>query len=185
MDRISSTQDETYSQFTKRVSQLMRSAFKDGKRSFAKSDFWQPKIMNNYVFKGPVLEWYVRIKWMLEKKNFEYYDELIGDRQKIYDFGCGYGYLSYYLHYRNPERIIHAVDYDTEKISVAEHGIKKNEHLSFWSSDIREFALEPMDAVFLNDVLHYLPKDDQYRLLRSITEKLNDGGIVFIRDGIK
>jgi 1-acyl-sn-glycerol-3-phosphate acyltransferase len=185
LDRISSPPEETYSQLTKRVTVLMRSAFLEGKRTHAKTDFWQSELLKNYVLKGPILEWYVRVKWMLEKKNFEYYDELIGERKRIYDLGCGYGYLSYYLHYRDLDRKITAVDYDAEKISVAANGMRKNNHLSFVSGDVRTFNFEPMDVIFLNDVLHYLPKPDQDALLLEIAEKLNDNGILFIRDGIK
>jgi 1-acyl-sn-glycerol-3-phosphate acyltransferase len=185
LDRVSSPAEETYTQLTKRVALLMRSAFNEGKRTHAKADFWQSELLKNYVLKGPILEWYVRVKWMLEKKNFEFYDELIGERKTIYDFGCGYGYLSYYLHYRNLDREITAVDYDAEKISVALHGIKKNMHLSFVAADVRTFNYEPMDVVFLNDVLHYIAKADQDAVLEAIAEKLNANGILFIRDGIK
>jgi 2-polyprenyl-3-methyl-5-hydroxy-6-metoxy-1,4-benzoquinol methylase len=55
-------------------------------------------------FKGPVLEWYFKIKWNLESKNYAFYNHLIGDRKNILDIGCGYGYLSFYLHYKNAER---------------------------------------------------------------------------------
>ncbi len=185
LDRISSPKNESYTQLTKRVTHLMREGYTAGKRTHAKTAFWQPMLLKNYILKGPVLEWYVRVKWMLEKKNFEYYDALIGDRTTIYDFGCGYGYLSYYLHYRNLDRVITAVDYDAEKISIAAHGIQKNTNLSFVDADIRSFGFKPMDVVFLNDVLHYLSKKDQDLVLEAIAEKLNDNGILFIRDGIK
>lgn len=185
LDRISSPVDETYTQLTKRVLQLMREEFEKGRRQHANADFLESIIVKNYVLKGPILEWYVRVKWMLEKRNFEYYDHLIGERTNIYDFGCGYGYLSYYLHYREPKRVITAVDYDAEKISVALHGIKMNMNLSFLSADIRAFDFQAADVVFLNDVLHYLPKSDQDAVLEAIAEKLNENGILFIRDGIK
>lgn len=185
LDRISPPENESYSQLTKRVVTLMREQYAEGKKTHAKTAFWETALLKNYVLKGPVLEWYVRVKWILEKKNFEYYDELIGDRTTIYDFGCGYGYLSYYLHYRDPNRMITAVDYDADKISVAAHGIRKNKNLSFVDADVRTFGFKPADVVFLNDVLHYLPKKDQDLVLEAIAEKLNDNGILFIRDGIR
>jgi 1-acyl-sn-glycerol-3-phosphate acyltransferase len=185
LDRITSPATESYAALTKRVQTLMRSEFDLGKQSYAKADFWQPNIVKNYILKGPIIEWYVRIKWNLEKKNFEFYDDLIGNRKSIYDFGCGYGYLSYYLHYRNTNRLITAVDYDAEKISVAQNGIIKNQNLSFLSGDIRDFKIEPADVVFLNDVLHYLSKKEQDYVLNEISKNLNDDGIIFIRDGIK
>lgn len=185
MDRVTSPPEESFSQYTKRVQAMMREAYDLGRKEFAKTSFWQTELIKNYVLKGPVLEWYVRIKWMLERKNFEFYDELIGDRTSIMDIGCGYGYLSYYLHYRNPKRTIKALDYDQEKILVAANGRKKSEGLSFEAADIRAVDFEPMDVVFLNDVLHYLPKTDQDIVLEQIAASMNDNGILFIRDGLK
>jgi uncharacterized protein len=185
LDRISPTADESYSQLTKRVMHLMRQEFVKGKRLHAKADFWEASLLKNYVLKGPILEWYVRVKWILEKKNFEYYDENISEDASIYDLGCGYGYLSYYLHYRGKERKIMAIDYDSEKVAVAEHGIKKNANLSFETGDVRELDFQPMDVVLLNDVLHYLTKEEQENVLDRIARQLNENGIVFIRDGIK
>ena len=126
----------------------------------------------------------MRIKLIFEKKNFEYYDELIGNRKMIYDVGCGYGYLSYYLHYRNTERIIKGVDYDQDKISIAENGYDKNEQLSFVQADLRSFNFNSMDVIFFNDVLHYLPNDERWRILEQVVTKLNEDGIIFVRDGV-
>jgi len=184
LERISSTPTESFSQYTKRVSALMRSEYEKGKIAYAKTDFWGTKILKNYIFKGPILEWYVRVKWKLEKTNYEFYDEYIGDRKTIYDLGCGYGYLSYYLHYRDERRTIIGIDYDEEKTKIASYGIIKSPLLSFLSADLRAFDFQQMDVVFLNDVLHYLSKQEQYDLLNKIAKKLNKGGVLFIRDGL-
>jgi 1-acyl-sn-glycerol-3-phosphate acyltransferase len=185
LDRIKPDKNESYSQLTKRVMQVMREAFKNAKRQHAKTAFWQAAILKNYVLKGPLLEWYIRIKWMLEKRNFEYYDDLVGDEATIYDLGCGYGYLSYYLHYRGTKRNITGIDYDAEKVAVANQGIRKNKSLSFEAADVRTVDFNAVDVVFLNDVLHYLTKEHQAILLERIAAQINENGILFIRDGLK
>ncbi len=185
LDRVKAHSDESHTQYTKRVAGIMRMAYVSGKEKFAKLDFWQTILLKNYVFKGPIIEWYVRIKWMLEKKHIAFYDELLQGHKVIYDFGCGYGYLSYYLHYRNQDRIITAIDYDIDKISVAENCIKKNQNLTFIEADLRTFEFGNADAVFFNDVLHYLSKEDQREVLHSVAQKINEDGIIFIRDGVK
>lgn len=185
LDPMVSEEGESYKSYTKRVQTRMREAFAETSDTYAKSAFWFPRVIQNYVLKGPVLEWYVRVKYRLEQRNFEFYDELIGDRKTIYDIGCGYGYLSYYLHYRNNERTIFGMDYDEEKVLTAAHGIRLNDQLHFDCADIRKYDLAPADAIFLNDVLHYLPKVDQDQLLERLVGTLNPGGILFIRDGVK
>ena len=54
-------------------------------------------LLRSYIYKGPKLEWYFRVKFKFEKDNFQLIDNLIGERQKIYDLGCGYGFLSYFF----------------------------------------------------------------------------------------
>lgn len=184
LDSIPYSEKADYSATTKEVKQLMTEGMLHWKKELANIDFWGPKVINNYLLKGPILEWYVRIKWMLEKKHFAYYDQLINDRQKIYDLGCGYGYLSYYLHYRNQHRQIIGVDYDQDKVDVANNCIKQNSGLIFLSNDIRVQKIEKCDVVFLNDVLHYLPFKDQQDMLQNIEVNLNENGIIFIRDGL-
>lgn len=169
---------------TRYFSTLMKAEYTRKKHEFMNMDVLKHRILYNYIYKSPIIEWYVRIKLIFEKKNFEYYDELIGNRKMIYDVGCGYGYLSYYLHYRNPERIIKGVDYDQDKISIAENGYDKNEQLSFAQADLRSFNFNSMDVIFFNDVLHYLPNDERWRILEQVVTKLNEDGIIFVRDGV-
>jgi SAM-dependent methyltransferase len=136
------------------------------------------------VFKGPVLEWYFKVKWRLESKNFTYYNQLIGDRKRILDIGCGYGYLSFFLHYKNEEREITGIDYDEEKIEIAANSYNKTSNLRFVSLDIMAADLGTQDVLFLNDVLHYLSQEKQCILLDRCAGALAPGGLLFIRDGI-
>lgn len=185
LDRLSSPHEESVRDYTKRINQLMREGYRREKRVLGNTNFWSAEVLKNYVFKGPTIEWYVRIKWMLEKRNFAFYDEQIGERKRIYDIGCGYGYLSYYLHYRNTERQVVGLDYDDDKIAVAQNGRKKSAGLQFYTSDVRHFTFESADVFFINDVLHYLPKADQYQLLEKIVDLLDSNGLLFIRDGLE
>jgi 1-acyl-sn-glycerol-3-phosphate acyltransferase len=169
---------------TKNIAAEFKSAFASYKYEMEDTSYLKHKIFTNYVFKGPVLEWYFKIKWRLESKNFTYYNELIGDRKSILDIGCGYGYLSFYLHYKNKDRIITAIDYDEEKISIAQNSYNKTAHLNFIYQDIMEADLGRQDVIFLNDILHYLSKEKQLKLLQRCADALSPDGILFIRDGI-
>ena len=48
---------------------------------------------------------------------------------KILDIGCGYGFMSYMLHFTSPEREITGIDYDEEKIETANHCFSKTRTL--------------------------------------------------------
>ncbi|TLV03567.1 trifunctional MMPL family transporter/lysophospholipid acyltransferase/class I SAM-dependent methyltransferase [Dyadobacter luticola] len=169
---------------TKNMTAYFRAEYESFKSEMEDATLLKHKIFTNYVFKGPVLEWYFKIKWRLESKNFTYYNELIGDRKHILDIGCGYGYLSFFLHYKNENRIIIGVDYDEEKIQIAQNSYNKTEHLEFVYQDIMTMDISRQDVIFLNDILHYLSREKQVTLLNRCAAALNPGGILFIRDGI-
>ncbi len=169
---------------TKNISAFFKAEFADYKNEMEDVRYLKHKIFTNYVFKGPVLEWYFKAKWRLEGKNYTHYNELIGARQKILDVGCGYGYLSFFLHYKNEDRIITGVDYDENKVSIAQNSYNKTHNLNFVHADIMHFAPGRQDVIFLNDTLHYLSAEKQRTLLSRCVHVLNPEGILFIRDGI-
>ncbi|PWJ58553.1 1-acyl-sn-glycerol-3-phosphate acyltransferase [Dyadobacter jejuensis] len=169
---------------TKNASQFFKEAHQLYAQEKETTTYLKPRIFSNYVFKGPVLEWYFKVKWKLEEKNFSYYNSLIGDRRQILDIGCGYGYLSFYLHYKDPTRTILGLDYDAGKISTALNAYNKTDQLQFAEADIMHFDLGQRDVIFLNDVLHYLSADKQRILLERCHQALSLDGLLIIRDGI-
>lgn len=175
---------EGYKDRTKKISAYFKEEYNKFASDMETPDYLLPRIMNNYVFKGPVLEWYVRIKWKLETANYIHYDQLIGDRKRIIDVGCGYGYLSLYLHYRNEDREILGLDYDEEKVEVAQNCFDKGDQVYFEYADIKTFDLGKADVILLSDVLHYLSADNQQLVLQRCCDALNDNGLMLIRDGI-
>jgi len=136
----------------------------------------------NYLFKGPILEWYLRIKMILEN-NFDCYCTLLPRKGDILDLGCGYGYISYMLMLNSGERRITGVDYDSSKITVAKHGYLKNDNISFIEADVTEYPVTPQDAFLFGDVLHYLTYDKQKSLLQTCIRNLKPGGMILIREG--
>jgi 1-acyl-sn-glycerol-3-phosphate acyltransferase len=143
--------------------------------------YYRKKLILNYIFKGPTLEWYLRIKLKIEKY-YQPYNELIPREGKILDLGCGYGFMSYMLNLTAPLRKITGVDYDEEKIRVAMNCFSKNENIDFICESVTTYSFLNQDAILLSDVLHYLPKANQEDLLMRCIEKLNPGGIILIRD---
>ncbi len=143
--------------------------------------YYRKKLVLNYIFKGPVLEWYLRIKMRIEKY-YQPYNELVPREGEILDLGCGYGFMSYMLSFTAPLRKITGVDHDAEKIRVAANCISKNENLDFICEDITHYSFGNKDAILLSDVLHYLPQTSQEELLSRCIEKLNPGGMILVRD---
>ena len=142
------------------------------------------RISYNYLYKGPVLEWHFKVKWYLEKKNYSYCNQIIGDRNKIYDLGGGYGYLSFFLHYYNTNRSITSIDYDEEKVNLAKHSAFKTDKLDFKRANIEDVTFEDFDACILYDVLHYITPEKRMSLFKNMSLKINSEGLIIIREGI-
>ena len=175
---------ETFGRRTKSISNYFKQEYSNFKAEQENTENLFARVFANYIYKGPVLEWYVRIKWKLEAENFEYYNELAKHKKTILDVGCGYGYLSYFLHYKNPQSTIVGLDYDKEKIEIASNGFDKTSNLTFNCVDINTFNFLNYDVIILNDVLHYFSKEKQLLLLDKCAEALNKDGVILIRDGV-
>ena len=117
-------------------------------------DYFNDFIKKNYLYKGPILEWYTRIKLKLEN-NYNIFNDLIPESCTITDLGCGYGYLPLMLNLVSKNRLITGVDYDSDKISVAKHCAIKSDNVKFIKGDITKVDLDYSDVFIMNDVLHY------------------------------
>ncbi|MBC7904254.1 MAG: class I SAM-dependent methyltransferase, partial [Gemmatimonadaceae bacterium] len=138
----------------------------------------------NFIYKGPILEWYMRVKLRLEN-NYVFFHNLVPRSGKILDLGCGYGFMPYMLHFAANGRDITGVDYDEQKIATANHSFSKNEHIRFIHSDLLSFDFETYDCIIMSDVLHYLQEDEQKKVVEKCIDSLHTGGILIIRDGNK
>ncbi len=54
------------------------------------------------------------------------------------------------------EREITGIDYDEDKIAVAQQGWLRTPHLQFVYANALEYPLPESDAFILNDILHYM-----------------------------
>lgn len=172
---------ETYQERTKGICNYMRREYENMREEFAPVDYFRPRLINNYIFKGPVLEWYCRIKTKLED-NYRLFESLMPKKGKIVDVGCGYGFLPYMLMYRSKRREILGLDYDAEKILVAANCVHKNDRLNFETADIITYEFPAADGFIISDVLHYLEPEQQISVLKRLADKINKKGVLVIRD---
>jgi len=175
---------EGYAARTKAISRYFKGAYASFAEAGRTPEYYRQKLLSNYLYKGPVLEWYTRIKTQLEG-NYALFDRLLPKSGRIIDLGCGYGYLCYMLQYLGIERSITGVDYDEDKIETAQHGYTRTERLHFVHGDVTTYPLESgaYGGIVISDVLHYLPHDAQDMLIRRCIDALAEDGVLIIRDG--
>ena len=174
----------TYAERTKMIGRFFRAKHEKLRQEIESPGYFHHKLITNYLYKGPVLEWYMRIKLRLEK-DYEAFHKLVPLNASVLDLGCGYGFLDYMLQFLSNGRVITGVDYDEEKIETAQNGYLRSERLNFICSDVTQFPLTQYDVIIIADVLHYLASDEQDRLITRCFGALNPGGRLIIRDGNK
>jgi uncharacterized protein len=171
-----------YAERAKQVGRYFRTEFETLRAEIEQPAYFREKLIYNYLYKGPFVEWYMRIKTKLEK-NYDIFHSLVPKQGKILDIGCGYGFMSYMLAFTSSKRTITGIDYDEEKIETANHCFSKTDKINFVHSDALSFNFEQYDAIVLADMLHYLQPEKQLALIEKCFAQLNTAGILIIRDG--
>jgi 1-acyl-sn-glycerol-3-phosphate acyltransferase len=166
----------------KQIRKYMQQEYSKIRDLYENTTYFRKKLIGNYIYKTPVLEFYTRIKTKIEN-NYEIFDRLLPKSGHITDIGTGYGYLPYMLSFTSKNRTFTGIDYDRDKILTATNNISKNERLDFINADVTQVELPESDAFILNDVLHYMPYNEQNKLIQKCILCLKPSGIIIIRDG--
>ena len=175
---------ETIREQAKAMTRFYREEYENLRIQVARTDYYSVHLTRNYIYKGPILEWYFKVKFRMEKR-YRLFDELIPRHANVYDLGCGYGFLSLMLGMISTERQITGVDFDEEKIYLAQNSAIKRENVNFVAADVRKFKLQQADIFLILDTLHYFPEEDQTELIKSCMDRLLPEGKIIIRDANK
>jgi 1-acyl-sn-glycerol-3-phosphate acyltransferase len=171
-----------YSEKTKNIGRYFKEEFGKLSAGVEQPAYYKEQLVYNYLYKGPILEWYMKVKVGLET-NYQVFHDLLPVSGKILDLGCGYGFMPYLLNFTSPQRQFTGVDFDEEKIEVANNCFSKNDNVNFEFADALTFDMLQYDAIVMMDMLHYLQPDEQKELIEKCIRHLNPGGKLIIRDG--
>jgi len=166
---------------SKSIRRHMKKEYSRIRKEFETPAFFRKKVTRNYLFRGPVLEWYIKVKIRMEK-HYLIFHGILPEKGLISDIGCGYGFMAYMLQLMAPGRRIIGYDHDPDKIDTAQNNNLNNKKTEFIQTDITVLEPENSDAFLLADVLHYLPAEEQEKLITACSGKLNAGGVIIIRD---
>jgi 1-acyl-sn-glycerol-3-phosphate acyltransferase len=172
---------KNYTEKTKNISSYFKAEYEVLKSTIEKPIYYKQRLELNYVYKGPIAEWYVKEKIRIDRY-YSLYHEHIPLTATITDLGCGYGMMAYLLRFMSPARIITGVDFDEEKIAIAQHNFSKNQQLNFVASDVLKYNFKMQDIFVINDVLHYLKPEEQEILIKKCTDHLSEDGFIILKD---
>jgi len=169
-----------YAEKTKLISRYFKDEFEKLSIETECPSYFKEQLIYNFLYKGPVLEWKLKLKLRLEK-NYQLYHELAPAKGKMLDVGCGFGFMTYLLHFASKDREFTGIDLDEDKIEMANNCFSKDSKINFIFGDALEFVFETYDAIFMADVLHYMRPDEQKLLIEKSISHLNPGGVLIIR----
>jgi 1-acyl-sn-glycerol-3-phosphate acyltransferase len=173
-----------YSERTKKISRYFKEEFRQLCDTTHQTAYFREKLIYNYLYKGPVLEWYMRGK-LRREKNYQAFHELLPKQGKILEVGCGYGFMSYMLQFVSPQREMTGIDPDQEKIGTANNCFSRNATINFEVADVTEYEFGEYDAVILADMSQYLQPGQQEQVIGKCIRQVRPGGTILLRDGNK
>jgi 1-acyl-sn-glycerol-3-phosphate acyltransferase len=173
-----------YAEKTKLISRYYKEEFKQLSRETERPAYFKEQLIYNYLYKGPILEWHLKLKLRIEK-NYQLFHELLPAKGKMLNIGCGYGFMAYLLHFASKEREITGIDADEDKIETASNCFSKDNKINFIFGDVLVFSFETYDAIIMAGVLHNMQPADQKLVIAKCISSLNPGGLLIIRAGNK
>jgi 1-acyl-sn-glycerol-3-phosphate acyltransferase len=185
LDRISLSDERFgagYKERTKSISRYFREEYSNIRQEKEDHKYFKWTIYKNYLYKGPVIEWYYRIKIRLENF-YQVFHQHLPKEGTVIDIGCGFGFLGYSLAFSSSRRKVIGLDYDKNKIEIAANCPVKPDNLLFMAADAVTYDYPKAQAFIVSDMLHYLKDDEQQILMDKLMACLSSGGVILVRDG--
>jgi 2-polyprenyl-3-methyl-5-hydroxy-6-metoxy-1,4-benzoquinol methylase len=137
----------------------------------------------------PIERAYAKIRFsILRPKLLSVMDLLLPDEGRILDVGCGFGLFASYFGQMQPRRCILGVDPNARRVRLAAHvaeavGLTGPNAPHFHAGDVRDAELQgPFAGIYVLDVMHHIPSDDQVPVLERLRDLLVPGGVLVIKD---
>jgi 2-polyprenyl-3-methyl-5-hydroxy-6-metoxy-1,4-benzoquinol methylase len=112
-------------------------------------------------------------------------DRVVPRHGFILDLGCGYGVATHWLAQFTDGRNFLGLDYDENKIRVAQRTAPESTRIKFEAGDILNCDYPACDTILLLDVLHYWTPKKQQLILNKARLALRSGGKLILRDAAR
>lgn len=170
----------SYSEKAKLIGHYFKDEYKQLSIATEQPVYFKEQLIYNYLYKGPLLEWQLKLK-LWREKYYRLFHELLPAKGRILDIGSGYGDMAYLLHFASKNREFICIDKDEDKIEMANNCFSKDEKINFIFADIREFEFQNYDAIVMVDFLQHMQKEAQAPLIEKCIYHLKPGGRLIIR----
>ncbi len=169
-----------YTEKTRLVSRYFKEEYKQLSIETEGPGYFKELLLYNYLYKSPTLQWHIKLKLLLEK-NYWLFHRLLPRKGKMLHIGCGYGFMTYLLHFASKEREFTGIDTDEDKIEVAGNCFSKDNSINFIQADALEFPFESYDAIIIAGVLNFTQPVCKVQVIEKCLASLSPGGALIIK----
>ncbi len=115
------------------------------------------------------------------------HQELQDQSGPLLDVGCGMGIFGLYLRERGWNAPITGFDYDQSKVTAGLKMIEKGgyQNISLSRGDARSELPDHSGNVTILDILQFFVDAEQRQLIKEVSRRVSDEGILVIRSGVK
>ena len=174
---------ENYTDRTKNISRYFKDEFEKMREEYETPRYFRQPFRMNYMYKGPVLE-FLALKESRNEKFYEKLNAALPREGRLTEFGCGYGFHVYMLHFLSWNRELTGVDADEEKIDVASNCCSKHAKTNFVCADALNYNFVKQDAFIINEKSLSLNEIELKQLVNKCFEHLNENGVVVMIDSV-
>ncbi len=111
--------------------------------------------------------------------------DIIPEQESVFDIGCGSGmFLSLVATYKNPEKV-YGIEIDDKLIENAKKifkNINVPSEFKKYNGNTLPQEINSYKYIVLIDVLHHIPKQNQFSFLKNIYDIMNEESILIIKD---
>jgi len=106
----------------------------------------------------------------------------VPQKGKILDLGCGTGIFANILCMGSKDRNVLGIDLSSSRIATARMISKDRPNLKFITGDVNSVAFGDYGIITIIDLLHHMPYPEQEKILLKVYTKLQDNGLLIIKD---
>jgi len=163
------------------VGALVTWVFVQSVRDLADREFSlaRSRTLARYVGAPPSARWYLRAKLRTDPA-LRSIVALPGEFGRLLDAGCGYGQIALALLELGRARQVTGFDADAGRVAVAKSAA--DAAARFDIASLSELEFPEADTILFVDSLHYLPVEEQDRILARAAASLTVGGRIVVRE---
>lgn len=142
------------------------------------------RVLSAFAAGGAGSRMHTRVRWWTCP--FPAIEALVPTSGRVLDVGCGHGLLSIYLAATAPDRVVHAVDIDDQKVAVGVDAARRSGVAERVTFEVVERGWRPRaehyDAVVANDVLYLMGRVHAGAFLTAAAAAIRPGGRVVVKE---